>query len=107
MDDQTHVHVHVTTRAARDEYAALAARVATLEQQGAALMTRQDAFDQSLTALNTATNDIAEDLTRLRGEVANTGISAESLARLDANIARLQALAADPENPVPEPAPTT
>ena len=99
----THMHIHITTQAARDEVDALTARLVVLEQQGVTLMNRQETFDTALAALNTATNDVADDLTRLRAEVAATGVSAESLARLDANIARLQGLAVDPENPVPAP----
>lgn len=57
--------------------------------------------DEVLTALNEATNDIAEDLDRLRDEVANS--DATTAAKFEPLVGRLRALAVDPENPVPTP----
>jgi len=54
--------------------------------------------------LDAATNEIANDLKALREQVADT-IAPETLASLDAGIARLEAMGQDAENPVPEPAP--
>lgn len=55
--------------------------------------------DDVLAALNAATNDVAEDLERLREEIAGTdAATAEKFVPL---VDRLRALAVDPENPVP------
>lgn len=55
--------------------------------------------DDVLAALNAATNEVAEDLERLREEVANMdATTAEKFVPL---VDRLRALAVDPENPVP------
>jgi Asp-tRNA(Asn)/Glu-tRNA(Gln) amidotransferase C subunit len=55
--------------------------------------------DDVLTALNSATNDVAEDLERLRGEVA--GLDAATAEKFAPLVERLRELAVDPENPVP------
>lgn len=71
------------------------------------IMTKQEQFDAALERLNTTTNDIAADLTLLKEQIQNGTVSDESLARLDANVATLEALGASTENPVPDPnAPT-
>jgi len=57
------------------------------------------AVDDVLEQLNQATNDIADDLTRLRDEVA--GGDAATAAKFEPLVTRLQQLAVDPENPVP------
>lgn len=63
------------------------------------LETGMSQVDDVLAELNAATNDIAEDLERLREEVANSDAStAEKFVPL---VERLRALAVDPENPVP------
>lgn len=55
--------------------------------------------DDVLAALNAATNDVAEDLERLRAEVA--AFDGETAAKFVPLVDRLRALAVDPENPVP------
>lgn len=65
--------------------------------------TRQEEFDQMVADLNTVTNDIAADYEKLLGEIANTSVSAESMAAHRANIETLKALGASVENPVPPP----
>lgn len=69
------------------------------------IMTKQEIFNASLDRLNTTTNDIAADLTLLKKQIADGTVSDESLARLDANVATLEALGASTENPIPEPTP--
>lgn len=55
--------------------------------------------DDVLAALDEATNAVAEDLERLRAEVA--GMDADTAAKFVPLVDRLRSLAADPENPVP------
>lgn len=100
MND-VHVHVHVIPDAAHDRMTALEDRLALLEAQGAALMARQQDVDRIITDLNAATNEIAADLERLRGEITAGAVSEESVALLDNLVVRLQGLGQDPENPVP------
>lgn len=55
-------------------------------------MTVQERIDQANADLNAATNDIAEDLQKLKDEIANGNISPESLEALENNIAALKAI---------------
>lgn len=62
-------------------------------------------FEQVLTAIDNATNEVANDLTDLRNQIAGglTKEEADALGpRFDAAVSKLQALGADPTNPVPE-----
>lgn len=67
-------------------------------------MAKMDEFNAKMGQIDEATNEIASDLEALRNDVAN-GLSADqtatALSTLDAKIARLRQLGADPENPVP------
>jgi len=65
--------------------------------------TNQENFDALMSRLNVATNDIAADYQKLLDEAKNNSVSAESIAAAEANIAKLEALGASVENPVPEP----
>lgn len=69
------------------------------------LEARMNDFDTSLSRIDAATTDVANDLRELREQLA-TGqtVTQEQLARLAAAADRLEGIAADPENPVPEPA---
>jgi hypothetical protein len=58
------------------------------------------AVDDIVTALNTATDEIAADLQALRDEVA--GSDQATAAKFEPLVQRLQALGADPQNPVPD-----
>lgn len=64
-------------------------------------MAKQDEFNAMLTRLDAATTEIANDLKALRDELGDS-ISQESLDTLNTNIAKLEELGKDPENPVPE-----
>jgi hypothetical protein len=68
--------------------------------------TRQEEFDQMVSDLDAATNDIAADYEKLLSEAQTNTVSAESIAAAKVNIERLKSLGASVENPVPEP-PTT
>lgn len=69
------------------------------------LMATQEQADQIVSRLNTVTNKMADELTALRGQIKAQGLpqAAEDslLAALDTNISKLEALGADPSNPVP------
>jgi hypothetical protein len=60
---------------------------------------RMSAVDDIITALNTATDEIASDLAALRDEISggDTATAAKFAPLLD----RLTALGQDPENPIP------
>lgn len=60
----------------------------------------QERFDALMARLDAATNDIATDYQTLLDAVKDT-ISEESFAAHEANIARLEALGASVDNPVP------
>jgi hypothetical protein len=68
--------------------------------------TRQEEFNQMVSDLDAATNDIAADYAKLLSEAQTNTVSVESIAAAKVNIDRLKALGASVENPVPEP-PTT
>lgn len=66
------------------------------------LRTRMNDADARLDALDKATNGIADRLTQLRDELKNAGgLTDAQAARFDADIAKLQGLAADPTDVVP------
>ncbi len=83
----------------------LLSKLDLLIQQNQSIMDKQKRFDSMLDRLNTTTNDIASDMKTLKAEIAAGSISEESLQRLDANTATLEAIGASTENPVPEPTP--
>jgi multidrug resistance efflux pump len=56
------------------------------------IMTKQEQFDAALAKIDTATSDIADDLRRLKEEIANGNVSQDSLDRLTANADTLDAL---------------
>lgn len=58
-------------------------------------------MDELLQRLNAATNEIAADLERLRGQLGDV-LTPEQKAALTAQIERLEQLGVDPANPVPE-----
>lgn len=61
----------------------------------------QERFDLLMGRLDTITTDIAEDYKTLLEAVQAGGISDESFAKHEANIAKLEELGASVENPVP------
>jgi uncharacterized membrane protein len=64
-----------------------------------------DRIEKALSDLNQATNDVAAELEQLKQQIQG-GISSDEAetiaARLDAASEKLRAMAADPNNPVPE-----
>lgn len=88
-----------------------ATAIAQLQADVAALkeadVTQKDNLAALATRLDTATNTIAAELTELRGKIADGTVSDADLAPLDANIAKLEGLGADPSDPVPGDGETT
>jgi phage host-nuclease inhibitor protein Gam len=74
-------------------------RVADLEARAREMDARMSAVDDVVRQLNEATNDVADDVERLRAEVQ--GSDAATAEKFTPIIERLRALAVDPENPVP------
>lgn len=72
-------------------------------------MASKDQFDALVSRLDAASNKLAATLQELRDKLAAGGMTAEeeaaAVATLDNSIKALEALGADPENPVPEPEP--
>ena len=68
--------------------------------------TRQEQFDALYGPggrLDVVTNDIAADYAKLIDEAKTGNVSAESIAAGEVNVAKLEALGASVENPVPAP----
>lgn len=61
----------------------------------------QEWTDQLNARLDTVTNNIAADYKKLLEEIQSGQVSEESKAKAEANIAKLEALGASVENPVP------
>lgn len=72
-------------------------------------MASQDEFNAVLGRIDTATNEIAADISGLRDQIAGLGlpstVEADILAQLDAAASRLEGIGADNANPVPDPVP--
>jgi uncharacterized coiled-coil protein SlyX len=68
-------------------------RISRLEQQ-------MSAVDDIIADLNTATDEIANDLDALREQVS--GLDAVTAEKFQPLVDRLRALGQDPQNPVPE-----
>ena len=64
-------------------------------------MTTQERFDAILSGIDQVTNEIAADYQALIEEAKNKTVSDESLARAEANVARLREVAASNDQPVP------
>lgn len=64
---------------------------------------RVTATDDLAARLNTATNELASDLAALRDEVA--ALDGDIAAKFEPLVSRLEAMGADPADPVPAPEP--
>lgn len=59
------------------------------------IMEAQNRIDAALVRLDAATNEIASDLKKLRDQIVAGTVTQESLAKLEANIAKLESLGAE------------
>jgi predicted nucleic acid-binding Zn-ribbon protein len=99
-----HYHHVVSSAAADAKLDEVLTRLIALQAQGERLMSKATDIQQLVTDINTATNEVASDLQRLRDQIAG-GLSADEattvVTQLDALKNRLTVLGQDPENPVP------
>lgn len=70
------------------------------------MATSQERYDAIIARLDTITNDIAADYQQLLDEARTKTVSDESLAKGEANVARLEAIGASVDNPLPPDEPT-
>lgn len=110
-----HIVFNITERIVSGSTQRLEASVKLLHEKVDRIMAKITDVDTLLDSLNTATNDVAADLDAQRAELkalrdqiaAGTPVSQAQLdavaLRLSTNVARLQVLAADVDNPVPAP----
>jgi uncharacterized coiled-coil protein SlyX len=82
-------------------YLRILRRLALLELRTARLEQSMSRVDDVIADLNTATDEIANDLDALRQQVS--GLDAVTAEKFQPLVDRLRALGADPENPVPDP----
>lgn len=83
----------------------LPAHAARLETRLTNLEHRMALTDEALADLDVATTEVAEELDELHGRLA--ALDSDLAARIHEKADRLRALAADPENPVPDLVPQT
>jgi hypothetical protein len=108
VDAQIHIHVHDdhTDRPSEvlKKLGDLVAVVQQLQRGLSKMATKQD-FNDLVTAVNTATNNIATRIAALEAKIASGGLTAEEeqsvLSELGSVRTALEALGADPDNPVP------
>jgi hypothetical protein len=112
VDAQIHIHVHDDRKDRPSEVLQKLGDLATLVKQlqrGLSNMATKQDFNELVTAVNTATNNIATRIAALEAKIAAGGLTAEEeqgvLMELGSVRTALEALGADPNNPVPEPAP--
>ena len=65
------------------------------------MATKQERFDAILTRIDSVTTNIADDYRAFLEEYREGTVSEESLAKAEANITKLEELAASKENPIP------
>ena len=84
--------------------------VRQLTRIGDVLVALKDELQALITALNTATNSVADEIAKLKQQIADLLANPDSItpedkaaieAGLQAQVDRLTALGADPANPVP------
>lgn len=90
-----HIHLHIHDERKKDS------GHDEIIQKLNQIMTKQERFDAILDGLNTVTNEIASDYEALLAEIKNGTVSDESLAKGEANVARLKLTAASNDAPVP------
>jgi hypothetical protein len=88
-----HIHLHGDTEA----HTALMAILRRIEKQGAHLMADVNTMKAALASIDTATNNIAADIDRIKGQIG-TGMSQADVdavqAVLDSTVTKLEAIAA-------------
>lgn len=110
INAEIHIHVHDDHRDRPSEVLRKLGDLATLIQQlqrGLSTMATKQDFDALVVAVNTATNNIATRIAALEAKIAAGGLTGDEeqavLQELGNVRATLEALGADPTNPVPPP----
>lgn len=108
VDAQIHIHVHDDHKDRPSEVLKKLGELATVVQQlqrGLSNMATKSDYDALVAALFTATNKIAARIAAIEAKLAAGGMTAEeeqgSLQELSSVRAQLEALGADPANPIP------
>lgn len=110
INAEIHLHVHGDRDDRPSEVlrklGELAATMLQLQRKVSTMATKAD-FDGLVVAVNTATNNIAARIAALEAKIAAGGLTAEEESNVLAELAsvrtNLEALGADPTNPVPPP----
>lgn len=110
IDAEIHLHVHGDHEDRPSEVLRKLGDLGTLmhqlQRKVSTMATKAD-FDGLVAAVNTATNNIAARIAALEAKIASGGLTAEEettvLAELASVRTNLEALGADPTNPVPPP----
>lgn len=104
MSIQIDVHHHIHSAVADAKLDEIITRLKAIQAQGVSIMSKATDIQQLVTEIDTATNEVASDLQRLRDQIAGGLTAAEAegvVTQLDALKNRLTVLGQDPENPVP------
>jgi hypothetical protein len=100
-----HLHFHIAnlnvTTTDEKTLKQLVEKANSLNSKIDTIMTKQERFDTVLTRIDAVTTNIAEDFKAFIKEAQEGSISDESLAKAEANVTKLEELAATKENPVP------
>jgi hypothetical protein len=111
IDADIHMHIHGTDHADRSheilkKLGDLVALIQQLQGKVSTMATKAD-FDNLVASVNAATNNIAARIAALEAKIATGGLTADEeanvLTELASVRANLEALGADPNNPVPPP----
>jgi hypothetical protein len=92
---ELHIHIH------HHDDDKILSEIKSINSKIDQIMTKQERFDAILSRIDTVTTNIAQDYQILIDEVKAGTVSDESLAKAEANVAKLEELAASKENPVP------
>lgn len=111
------IHVHVVDdkamQAVQERLDLLLTHIHRVFTQGEQLMSAADDLKAGIAKIDSATNNIAADIQRLKDKITSSMSPADVAdvkAQLDAAVSRLEGIAADPDNPdpaasAPEPVP--
>jgi hypothetical protein len=93
------IHIHVHHHNHGDEK--LFTEIKSINSKLEIMATKQERFDALLTRIDAVTTDLAGDFKTFIEEARTGTISEESFTKAEENVAKLEALAASKENPIP------
>src|SRR5688572_2070198 len=104
-----HLHRWETGNGYGDVLVEIAMDLELIYKQNQIIMASIEQFESAVSRIDTATNNIANQLRDLKDELANQGLPADVeatvLSRLETAATQLEQVGASVENPVPEPQP--